>query len=311
MRTWFVIADFLALEIYQEEYNESRLAYATEFAADAAFDSALEGVNIGIDYTDLSNIFINNKDVISVFDTVMEFNYNMAVNDTSDVIIEDSISTMALATNDGYYITNLTKVDTGQYRLKWSPKLPYAYTKGSKTYSVNLNSQKWRMVDTNNYKGVISGSKYSDIALNGALSTTIRKETVSTALTDAITQSTDNNNFARHGENFISYIPSIQTRSGINAVYSPTLIVIIHDASYSGVSNTENVTVAGIRAQSAVYVIGYTDATGKKKYSYEWQGAGEVYTVEKLFYSIEEAAKAGYKPDYNYLFNSAVNTFTT
>ena len=323
MRAWFIIVDFVALffliimmqttykrmEIYEEEYNEERLYYATEYSTEAAFNVSVAGVNAGIDYADMSNVFVTNKKTLETFDTMMALNYNMALNDTSYLAIEDSIGTMALMANDGYYITNLAETNENEYRFEWSPKLPYVYTPSDTvTYSLNLNSKKWRKVTikSNTYT-LTSGDSYSDSKTNGQLNENIRRKAISKTLTDAITNSIDNNEYIRQGADYTVYIPSTQTQTGINAVRSPTLIVILQDAGYAGVSSTENVTVAGVRVQSNVYVLGYTDSKGRKKYAYEWQGAGDVYEIERIFYSIEEAAKAGYTPDYNFMFNSAIN----
>lgn len=332
MRTWFSIANMLAvvclailtvvicknIDIYEEQFNESRLIAATEYAAEAAF---INSVAISENLTTYDSVGVNllTKNTLQTFDDMMAISFNMARGESSEVAIEDSISTMCLIGNEGYYITDMTETDLNKLRLVWSPKLPYSTeltrTNGTTkdTLGVTLADEKWYLV-TGYGHTLTSGYKYDDILRKNiswintgdpegetiALTREFADSIVSSELTNAIVYRLSNNRFAKRPDNseYSLYIPAINTYTGINRINSPTLLVIINNAKYSGYKGYCS-TMQGFKVTWKPKVIGFTTDSGERKYCYEGQAAyvKNGITNTALYTSIEAAARAGYRPE--------------
>lgn len=332
MRTWFNIANMLAvlclaillvvtcknIEIYEQQFEENRLIAATEYAAEAAF---IDSITISDNQTTYDSVGVTllTKNTLQTFFDMMGISYNMVIGEESEVAIEDSISTMCLIGNDGYYITDLTETDNGEYRLVWSPKLPYATeltrTNGTTvdTLGVTLSDEKWWLV-TGKGNSVTSGYKYDELLKKkitwinsgdplGETITLTREfadSIVSSELTNAIAYRLSNNKFAARPDNseYSLYIPAINTYTGINKITSPSLLVIINNAKYSGYKGYCS-TMQGFKVIWKPKVIGFTTNNGERKYCYEGQAPYVKDGINNtfLFSSVEEAARAGYKPD--------------
>ncbi len=332
MRTWFNIANMLAviclaivtvvicknIDIYEAQFNESRLIIATEYAAEAAF---INSVTISENLTTYESVGVTllTKNTLQTFDDMMALSFNIARGESGEVAIEDSISTMCLVGNEGYYITDITETDIGQHRLVWSPKLPFSTeltrTNGTTkdTLGVTLADEKWYLV-TGYGHTLTSGYKYDDILKkniswinpgdpNGETITLTREfadSIVSSELTNAIAYRLSNNRFATRPDDseYSLYIPAINTYTGINKINSPTLLVIINNAKYSEYKGYCS-TMQGFKVTWKPKIIGFTTDAGERKYCYEGQAAyvKDGVTNTSLYTSIEAAAKAGYKPD--------------
>mgnify|MGYP000133568647 CR=1 FL=1 len=332
MRTWFNIANMLALvclaivmvvickniDIYEEQFNESRLIAATEYAAEAAF---IDSVAISENLTTYESVGVTllTKNTLQTFDDMMAISFDIARGEESEVVIEDSINAMCLVGNEGYYITDITETDSGEHRLIWSPKLPYSAeltrTNGTTkdTLGVTLSSEKWYLV-TGPGNTLTSGYKYDEILkknifwinpgdIDGETLTLTRDfadSIVSSELTNAIAYRLSNNRFATRPDNseYSLYIPAINTYTGINKINSPTLLVIVNNAKYSEYKGYCS-TMQGFKVTWKPKVIGFTTDSGERKYCYEGQAAYVKDSVSNttLYASIEAAARAGYKPD--------------
>lgn len=306
------------MDIYEQEYNEQRLSKATEYATYAAFSESIGKVTDDTDYDNVLDVLLNDKETLETFDDMMCFNYDLSRTNRSKQAVEDSIRTAILAAEDGYYV--LTLGDDGEYgtKLMWSPKLPYSYeykTNNGKrvdTFAVNLQSEKWSMVRLEN-NGQLgkkeeyhSGKKYSEsFPSNDKLTDEARKEAISKTLTDALAYSADRNNSYRGGTDLGTYIPSNQTLSGINSIKTPSIMFVMQGGDYTGKIATDGIALTGIRAIRQIRTLGYRADDGELKYSYEWQGASEKYGQDNIVYfdSPEEAAKNGYIPDHEFIYN--------
>lgn len=329
---------YIQLETATTEYDTDRLSKAIEYSGEMAFDYSLTSVNSELSYQDMNQTTLSPNLCLPAFEEMMCLNYDMSLYEDNHKYIEDSIATALLATNDGYYITLMSEVnETGEahsntFEFNWSPKLPYTI----KTYDDNdklaseiavcLGSEKWIKVNANTM-AVTSGTSYADI---GSIKTSpaeagipsqsmsLSRETVSrainTRITNAITQNIDAIGDLRSDKDYTVYIPSAQTSSGLNKIDSPSLILIMKDVDFSGQAKVRNAQISGLKVIKKVHVIGYLDVAGRMKYCYESQIA-DSNTVQlnaiAYFNSVEEAASAGYTPDYNYIFNKIDTTYKT
>ena len=323
MKTWMNLANLVALfcllffinnghkelEIYEEEYNQLRLSKATEYATDAAFYESINAKDQDLDYTQIhaTNMVdaeVNASKTLETFDIVMAANYDLAFNERSYKTIEDSIGAGVLIGKDGFYRLDDTTVEDEGSELRWSPKLPYTATvydeAGSKvaTFAVTLNTQEYISIDPSGK--IKRGKNYSDTG--GVMTDEIRKTAISQTLTDAIALSIDKNSEYSGETDKSVYIPTTQTFNGINDITTPTLIFFIRDAGYAGVDGAQKAALTGMKTIREIRVITYYD-DGVLKYCYEFQGAGDDKEIVNYYDTIEDAAKAGALPDYNYLFN--------
>lgn len=291
MRVWYVLIDMMALfvltimlnttyhriNIYEQEYNAQKLSRSTEYATSAAFSDSLGQISDSIDYENVISVLLDTNKTLETFDDMMCFNYGLSRKSQSKQAIEDSIRTAVLAAEDGFYVLTTGSDGEDGLKLMWSPKLPYSYNPKGKTdtYGVALQTQDWIKVDKNGK--VTKGSKWSDIS--GTINNKIRKEAISKSLTDAITYTVDNNDYARGDAQFGTYIPSEQTISGINDIKTPSIMFIIQGSDYTGQVASDNVALTGLRTVRKVRTIAYENEKGQKKYCYEWQ---------KIYHSKEE-----------------------
>ena len=343
MRSWYAIADMVGLfvlmivmvtifhrmDIYEQEYNAHRQEIAVEYSTEAAFDTALARNTAGLNYKNYQDVEIDTKDVLTTFEDMMCYNYNLSRTDTSRAAIEDTIRGGMLLAKDGYYVLSLqdnsykyTKAQIeamtdeekneklGTKKLMWLPKQPYIGkirdNKGStiKTVSFNLSGNVCRFVET-------ATGKYTKTD-NGPLDTRLgtdfakaRRTAISQTVTNALARSVDNNDEVRGEAEFGSYIPSDQTISGINRIASPTIIMVMQGGTFTGQVAHENVAFTGIRTIKPARYIGYIKK-GKKMYSRERQGAADdpaCSHFNDMSSSEEQLARDGYVPDYEYIFN--------
>lgn len=329
---------YIQLETSITEYDTDRLSKAIEYSGEMAFHYSLASVNNELSYQDMNQTTLSPNLCLPAFEEMMCLNYDISIYDENLKYVEDSIATALLATNDGYYITLMSEVnETGEahsntYEFNWSPKLPYTI----KTYdnndnvsseiAVRLGSEKWIRVDANTLD-ITSGTSYADIGniktspneegivqKNISLNSETVARAISTRITNAITQNIDSIGSLRSDKDYTLYIPSEQTSSGLNKIDSPSLILIMKDVDYSGQAKVRNAQISGLKVIKKVRIIGYMDDANQKKYCYESQIVDNFLVKLKAiayFDSVEEAALAGFSPDYRYIFNKIETTYKT
>ncbi len=341
MKTWFSIINLIALfcslwmmdALYQEvgiserEYNEQRMIQSVEYASEKAFYDSVGTKSTGIDYNNEISVVIDPEKTKESFNLMMEMNYGLSISAYSDTAVEDSIAAMALMATDGYYLARLQKTAEYEWRLYWTPKYPYTFwaEEGgiAYTYAVTLSGEHWAKTwrKADNTFGYESGESYSDPKLGGKITDDIRRKAVSQTLTDAIAQSMEDNALFREEVRHALYFPSNQTLSGINGIQTPSFLVVMHEAPYAGIDHTLDAAITGLKVIRRIRAVGYWK-NGHKMYCMETQGALEdIYrgvfppgagsSDSDLrneygicyFTTAEDAAKAGYLPDYDYIFN--------
>lgn len=322
MKTWFNLFNLLALftlffvsdslyrklDLYEREYNAKRLICAVEYAAEKAFYDSIGTRSNQTDYISPIQVVVDPGKTLESFDVMMELNYGLSQSEASDVCIEDSIAGMSLITNDGYYLARLQKTGEDAMRLYWSPKYPYSYEKEEGgvvyTYGVTLADERWyRVWNKGGALRFAKGDSYGDAGAAGVLSDSLRRQIISRTLTDAVALSMEENVRSGQEIGYSLYIPSRQTLSGINAVSSPSFLVVMNSAPYAGCDETLDAAITGLKVIRKVRTVGYVDESGERKYCYETQQAGETCDIAEYFSSPEAAAKAGYTADYRFIFN--------
>lgn len=227
------------------------------------------------------------------------------------------------------------------FELKWSMKLPYTYqipgtkefvgfnlqnsnlriynadggrvgfTKGvvESTTVDNITTDKFGVVhhySTTEKEGTywkLDGSNYSKSDLNDAIKLRAINNRVADAMNYSIAQAAK---MRAKGLDFNVYIPPASvTDSGINSIKGTSFLVVLSGAEYAGKANLKDATMNGMRAVSKAYIIGFRDIDGEKRYCYEGQLPPAIRddadSVLDKFINVREAARAGYKPAYDYL----------
>lgn len=322
MRTWHMLVNVIEIfsllfmmrmaynriNIYEEEYNELCLSNATEYATEAAFVNSIGTVSKELSYVESVNkgstyINLDSSETLYYFDTLMALNYGMSLCNETFKTIEDGIGVAVLIGNSGYSITKLAKTAEDEVELRWSSKMPYVIETSGTTFAVTLNNEAFQYARIENGK-MTTGSGVSYKESNGLLTDKTRKRAVATTLTDAITKTMDTNAMFREEADYSVYLPTTQTLSGINAISTPSILVVMRDTEFAGVKGAQKAALTALRTVKKIRVIGYRDANGNKKYVYEFQGMPENCVIETYFGTIEEAADNGYMPDYEYIFDA-------
>lgn len=346
MKIWFSIVNLIALfcilwmtdAIYQEvgicerQYNEQRMIKSVEYASEKAFYDSVGTKSTGLDYNDPVSVIIDPEKTKESFNLMMEMNYGLSISGYSDTAVEDSIAAMALMATDGFYLAKLQRTAEYEWRLFWTPKYPYVFWKQegdtAYTYAVTLSDERWTKVwrRADNSLGYESGNSYFDPELGGEITDDIRRKAVSQTLTDAIAQSMEDNALFREEIRHALYFPSKQTLSGINSIHAPSFLVVMHEAPYAGIDHTLDAAITGLKVIRRIRAVGYWK-NGRRMYCMETQGAVEdiyggvflpgseiaddnvqnTYGI-RYFTTAEDAARAGYLPDYDYIFNKIDTT---
>lgn len=322
MKTWFNIFNLLGLvcmifitdslyhkvDLYENEYNEQRLIKSVEYASEKAFYDSIGSKSNQTDYENSVQVVTDPGKTLESFDTMMELNYGLSISEESDVCIEDSISGLSLITNDGYYLAKLQETGEDELRLYWTPKYPFTFEKKeggtTYTYGVTLADETWYKAseDSSGTLKFEKGSSYADPGAAGALNDQVRKQAISQTLTDAMALAMEENSLTRKDNEYSLYIPSKQTLSGINDIYTPSFLVVVRDATYAGVDESLDAAITGLKVIRKIRTIGFKNEKGEYKYCYEGQQASDKYTILEYFDSPEDAARAGYTVDYRYIF---------
>lgn len=317
---------------YQRDFDTIRLSTVLDYATEAAFLNTTEEGDISIDYNNLYTVTLNPANSLEVLESMICINYGMSITEENLKYIETFIPTAVIACNDGYYITKSSEIpivlEDGtaagvEHKFKWSLKQPYSLERRkangdiTKAYSVHMNDKagvgvrdnggEAELVYFEDYGDIIWGNGMSDIP---KITEEEVRTTINSTLTDAITYNVEEVLKDRGGVNFKFYLPASQTAGGLNEVQYPSFILIMNGADFAGKAEINQAVVGGYRTARNVKVIGYKrviDGEERQLYCYESQmteeeRAANGSTIINYYSSVEEAAKAGYTPDYEFIF---------
>ena len=316
MRVWGAIFNIFAVlmmllmsfaflnltRVLDRDFDQARLNKAVEYSTEATFINTLEIEDIGLDYTDIEAIEINTGNSLDIFETMMCFNYDLSVHEENKKLIEDSVATMVLSCNDGFYIIQDIYNDTGkgEYLLRWSPKIPYLYDDGSNKYAFNVVKQKWAKV---------SGSGDIEMPLEEGYPPGISHDKVLEVLNEQITRNIyveiENRNANRDIFQYKFFLPAETTRAGVNPISGPGILTLIQGARFASKEMIGTVSVSGYKVVEKVNVVAFTekiDGVDKKFYCYEGQmdidDIDTKYKVKNYYRDTRTAAKEEYSPHF-------------
>ncbi len=296
---------YIQLDTGEKEYDTYRLNQAIEYAGEMAFCDTLSYGSNNITYLTMEHISLNPEKCLTTFEDMIALNYGMSPGKETREYIESCIPSALLAGYDGYYITLLSGNDLWESFFHWSPKLPYVVDNGVSCISVCLGSENWIKVKAENGAiRITRGKSFADMEVSGILSKKVVKRAINTTLTDALSRNIDYVSKNRGIADYNIYLPAAQTGNGLNDIQSPSLIILLQNADFSGQAQVTQAVISGMKAVRKIRIVGYLDETGQKKYCYESQIPGVDMTeiAVEYFNSTEKAATAGYQPDYRYLF---------
>ena len=336
MRVWssianiiaIALASFLIIVFYQmdvimaKQFDELRLRYALNYASEAAFMSTLEVYDVGIDYVDMEAVTINPSYCLDTFKSLMCLSYDMSLSEENFAYIETFMPVAVLLCNDGFYVASIEEINDledgnhgGNYGLHWNMKKPYNYvvkpdkpiSATNPLYSITLHSEKWSSVyETNGQVRITYGEEYP---------AGLSKQTILNAVNNKITEEI---RVAINKRNMVNsnpwkttfYLPSDLTASGINNLNRPSLLIMLQGADLGRGGKIDAVSVGGVKTERKRIVVGFTQ-NGIKYYCYEKQlPESMLENVEEFYDDVEDAARAGYKPHYEYLAQRYRETFS-
>jgi hypothetical protein len=302
----------------EKNFQGLRLSAAVDYATEAAFQSSLEGGNIGISYQDLQTIKVNPANVLATFKNLFMLSYDMAFSKENFESLDSYISTAVLAVDNGYYIATLTEIDTakttekgGEYQLKWGMKKPYTVDYGSNgVVAYSLGSQSWIHVNQNSLPAK-SGATYTELCNTYFVCT--NEEDVISSINNRITEDINYNINLRNqaytkGEagDFI-YLPSSKSGSGVNPLTKPSLIVSVQGIDFAGSQILNAKSVGGFTIAKKIRVLAFLETTGGVTYKYycfeSQMPTAKLGSVVNFYNTVDEAALDGYKPHSDYLRN--------
>lgn len=316
-----MLASFLIIAFYQmdvimaKQFDELRLRYALNYASEAAFMSTLEVYDVGIDYVDMEAVTINPSYCLDTFKSVMCLNYDMSLSEQNFAYIETFMPVAVLLCNDGFYVSSIEEMDDlhdgvagGNYGLSWNMKKPYNYllkpdspiNAKNPLYSVTLQSEKWTSVYAEGGQVRIGYGEEYPAGLNRQTILNV----VSNKITDEIRVAINKRNAINSNPwKTTFYLPSELTASGINNLNRPSLLIMLQGVDLGRGGRLDAVSLGGVKTEKKRIVVAFTQ-NGIKYYCYEKQLPEDMLNnVEEFFDDVEEAARAGYNPHYEYLAN--------
>lgn len=289
----------------RNEIEQLKLSYSIDLAADAAVDTMLHHTGrLDMDYTRPGSITVDPEMALETFLEVFCFNYNLHPTESNKALVKNFITVAAVAAFDGYYIASERRVRNGagdfpeyaagdgDWELAFSMKMPYAYEHGGVLYALNMGMRDTIALSTSElYR--IDGLPPTDTGtLTHEEARSLINDTISNHMAYVINELNENNPNWRH--NF--YIPSqLTTFTGVNPITGPSFIVLVQNVNLSTARPISGFSVSGSSISEVRWIAGY-ERGGTKYYAYADQ-LSESITIENIYRSMEEAAKAGYHAD--------------
>lgn len=312
MLSYIVGTHYYTAKAHEKAFNEVYLNKIVDYATKAAFQSALEGGDLGISYTDLENVKIDPVNTISTFKDIMALSFDMSLSEENLDMLDNYLLGGVFITSNGYYVLDMhpeTKNGVQTNELKWGLKKPYSieYTGGSRV-AYDLSSEKWTLLKPSGgtnfmmYTGEKHNALFQDhgiVANRADIMNTVNRKITNDVNAVMVRRNSSFNNDAL--KNYL-YLPSMEaTTGGANPVLKPSLLIAVGGVDFLGSQKLSYRTVGGYTLAKRVRVIGF-DQGGVRYYAFEGQIPNDVLgRATNFFNSTEEAAKAGFKPHLEYI----------
>jgi len=271
----------------REKVETMQAQYSVNYASDAAVDAIIEdSVDLGLDYTDYSKVTVSPSEALSTFLDVFCLSQGIPLNEEGYALVkEEYLGAFVVATFDGYYIGKTEQIrDDGTRAFLFSMKQPYMYRENDLVfYALNLVG-----VDAKKY----SGTQISKVA--APLSREEQLRIINSQVSDAMMAAVRDNRDGDISSTF--YLPTAMTNVAVtNPIDSVTVFAYISDLNVSNKKSVELFGIGGSRIKKAEYYAGFTK-DGMKLYA-KASNVPEGVTVDRVFASATDAAKAGYYYD--------------
>lgn len=225
--------------------------------------------------------------------------------------------------------------------LSWSVKLPYYFETGNEHFALSLTNPNTVVIKgdlTGNLRvkrhtGVIKknpvkmtyqhdGKEYEvdyvetegqyldasgSVISKDILNDTIKYRVINTKLSKEFNKSIDDITSVRgRKRSYTVYLPTETTSKGLNPVRNSSLLVAMSTVPFATKAKLTQPVLSGYTAVTKQYIVGFIDGdSGKHEYCFASQLPKEILEsqADKLetFYSMTEAAKAGYIPSLKYI----------
>lgn len=298
--------------VIQRDFDQVRLNYAVEYATEGMFQTTLKSEDLDIDYTDIENVKIDSSDALNVFCSMLCLSYDMALSDENFENIENSISAIALAGTDGFYIGKMSDNDASfgdgilvdSKKLRWSVKIPYFISDENYTYAVSFGSDDWSRISCTTSDSSISGVNIH-VSANEGLPMGISEEDVQHAVNNqvrnALLAEINHRNYNQEAFDYKFYLPDTTTVNHVNPIEPPSILLVMRGIDFASSEKINALSVAGFKVTQRVNVIAFVDTvTNKSYYCYESQlrdeerdaccgGTGRFH-IENYYKDIKDAA---------------------
>lgn len=300
--------------VIQRDFDQIRLNYAVEYATEAMFQTTLKSEDLDMDYTEIDNVKVDSSDALNIFCSMMCLSYDMAMSDENFENIENSISALALAGNDGYYIGKMYDNDSyfgdgvlvDSEKLRWSVKIPYFIKQDDYTYAVSFGLDDWNRVSlakTNNSLSDVTVHASTEEGMPMGITDELIKHTVNNQIRDSLMAEIDRKNYNGEAFNFKLYLPDTTTVNHVNSIEPPSIFLVMEGVDFASSERINALSVSGFKVTKQVNIITFIDReTNRSYYCYESQlrdeerdkccgGTGKFH-VENYYKNMKDAASA-------------------
>lgn len=291
----------------REEFEALRLSIQLNYATDAGADAMLETDDLNMDYA--NNRFFNADPELALdnFLVAMALGYDMAPSEANKRLLREYIPVASVSTFDGFYLATQQLIGNGQnfpennlkdvdYDLKFGVKMPYTYSYNNAQYALTMGMDYTWKIDGSSLTKDIGLPPKNGGYLNELEAWNIITSSISNDMAYAIESYNDNN----YGWSNRFYIPSQLTETtGTNSISGPSFIVLVQGLDLTLSKSVDGFSVAGSRVDNVRMVAAYT-RNNIKYYTYADKLPIGI-SIDDLYTTTNEAAKAGYFADQKYL----------
>lgn len=299
----------------QDELQQLILSYAIDYCSDAAMQEVLIGDDLEMDYSADGQVLVDPKAALDTFVDMFCLNYDIGISgETRKHVLQNYIPVACLAGYDGFYIAKYQPVksdtnvyyppETGLSNSTWDvvfgPKLPYTYTNGGTSYALNMGMD---------YAYAINGINVTKPAglPPGLSSKAAGIAKINEIITNEIAYTVNSVNELNPNWKHSFFIPAqLTTLTGVNPINGPSLIVLVQNVDLASARPISGFSVSGSKVGRARMVVGYirnVNGIDIKYYCYADKAdkLPPSITIDDLFQSVEDAARAGYYYDAEYM----------
>lgn len=329
MKMWGPIATLLSLLVcsylivfvykidaeVERQFNEQRLRYAVDYATEAGFRAAMSSDDLGIDYTDMTDVKVSPTNALRTFESLICLSYDMPISDENLAYIESFIPTAIMACSDGYYVAKTTESDVdvndgylgGNFGLKWGMKIPYSIKRADKDYvAFSMSGLPLYRVRESGDGLIVETLDPSD---PDNLSPLFDESMLSERLNKEVNLAVRlrNEQFsAKDGNLDLFFVPSDFSTVANNAIKSPSFVAMLQNVDFAGSQKLSLISVGGVKVIKKNLVVGfrldyfdeqYGLRSGVYYYCYSSKLPDKLSKYATMYFSsMSEAAKLGYIP---------------